>query len=532
MKYIYHRKEQETEKQIVKVLQSEWRKKERNLKDENEQARLFNTVFERYVNEAKMEYPEVDVERGIEKIYMEELADLPDEVVREQATKRWPFQWPLDYLSRLAHRNSVALSQEPMRDVANILENEVMQRLSKIQLFDADFIISCIQMTKKVLEEKGIDKKSKRKHLHDSVKSIILVKLKEIQKKWNEDHNVAYKLEMSKERLWLKFKNTCTKRIGEEIITDEITSALKAATKQGYKDFLAAETFKELQEQPWVSSYKAMKAHIELDLIKNIEDKDRPEIVIFSILDAKGHYKEVLAKLIAKYRKPVWDNLKTAIASALKETVDSLKQCKGGFQKEFRRRFSNALLLSVRSKLNDQIWNNIEEDGDSERKDWIRIAEGIKSSVIERKHAVVQEISDEELRDLVTKVIEDKKGIDSASGLRCTAACPRCKMLCIKRDKHEQTESGDGKLHDTFHQPTGNSGGIWWKTNELVAKSCLQCFEDNDRFLIGEDGNNEDHWLPYTKFHEYYPSWARPHSDMEQKVREYIFANFQEELVR
>ena len=158
MKYIYNRKQQETEKQIVKVLQSDWRKKERNLKDENEQARLFNTVFERYVNEAKMEYPEGDVEREIEKIYMEELADLPDEVVREQATKRWPFQWPLDYLSRLAQRNSVALSQESMRDVANILENEVMQRLSKIQFFDADFIISCIQMTKKVLEEKGIDK--------------------------------------------------------------------------------------------------------------------------------------------------------------------------------------------------------------------------------------------------------------------------------------------------------------------------------------------------------------------------------------
>ena len=134
-------------------------------------------------------------------------------------------------------------------------------------------------------------------------------------------------------------------------------------------------------------------------------------------------------------------------------------------------------------------------------------------------------VSDRELRELVTSIMERERGATSARE-RCSEPCPHCKMLCIHPSGHENESSDQARLHDTHHQPSGICGWRWERSEELTDRSCTECVENNDRFRFG--GGD---WIPYKDFCVKYPSWALPCTKKQQKLREYIFANYQDELV-
>jgi hypothetical protein len=87
--------------------------------------------------------------------------------------------------------------------------------------------------------------------------------------------------------------------------------------------------------------------------------------------------------------------------------------------------------------------------------------------------------------------------------------------------------------HDTLHQPMGLIGTQWVADQTLVAKSCAQSVMDGDRFQAKAHGIQSVHeFLPYKDFEIYFPQWKLPSEGLGQnKVREYIFAHYQQELV-
>jgi hypothetical protein len=87
--------------------------------------------------------------------------------------------------------------------------------------------------------------------------------------------------------------------------------------------------------------------------------------------------------------------------------------------------------------------------------------------------------------------------------------------------------------HDTLHQPAGLIGTYWIADQTLLAKSCTQFVMDGDTFQPEAYGIQSVHKsLLYKDFEIYFPQWKLPSEGLGQnKVREYIFAHYQQELV-
>ena len=112
---------------------------------------------------------------------------------------------------------------------------------------------------------------------------------------------------------------------------------------------------------------------------------------------------------------------------------------------------------------------------------------------------------------------------------RCRAFCPLCRSLCIHPASHDTATV----KHDTFHQPQGLTGGRWSceiRREELRGTLCHQtCSVD---FLENNNFKLNGKWTKYKDFCKVYPDWIDPKLTERLPLREFIFANYQEDLAR
>jgi hypothetical protein len=111
---------------------------------------------------------------------------------------------------------------------------------------------------------------------------------------------------------------------------------------------------------------------------------------------------------------------------------------------------------------------------------------------------------------------------------RCEHMCPLCAVTCIH-------SSGHSGKHDTVHQPRGLSGIYNYDTKSLVPESCTQCvaLATEPTFRAAHFGI--DSFVPYKDFGKHFPQWVLPTEFSSRgpvKLREYIFAHYQEDLVQ
>ncbi len=77
------------------------------------------------------------------------------------------------------------------------------------------------------------------------------------------------------------------------------------------------------------------------------------------------------------------------------------------------------------------------------------------------------------------KVVRHMKKVDDKAALpRCDACCRMCKSLCIEAANHDIQD----RPHDTIHQPGGVAGQSYMHTDELVHRTCHQCYQEDRTF--------------------------------------------------
>ncbi|CAK4077552.1 unnamed protein product [Aphanomyces euteiches] len=86
--------------------------------------------------------------------------------------------------------------------------------------------------------------------------------------------------------------------------------------------------------------------------------------------------------------------------------------------------------------------------------------------------------------------------------------------------------SEDEKCHDTYHQPTGLTGWHDKNSRELDPGSCFSNAGANVSFQHGKDK-----YYPYKDFNKVFPNWSQPIKKQPLRLREYMFCNFQDNLV-
>lgn len=106
---------------------------------------------------------------------------------------------------------------------------------------------------------------------------------------------------------------------------------------------------------------------------------------------------------------------------------------------------------------------------------------------------------------------------------RCGTPCPICRCPCTRTRGHDIDGESEDRRHDTHHQPIGLVGGYLVETNELMAPTCCN---DNYRFK-----HTDGEWYSYSKFGEVFNDWCQPTQRFPLPLREYIFFNYQDELV-
>jgi len=111
---------------------------------------------------------------------------------------------------------------------------------------------------------------------------------------------------------------------------------------------------------------------------------------------------------------------------------------------------------------------------------------------------------------------------------RCEHMCPLCGVTCIH-------SSGHSGKHDTVHQPLGLAGLHNYDTKFLVPETCAQCVAITTERNFRATSLGMDSFVPYKDFEKHFPQWVLPtefSSRGQVKLREYIFAHYQEDLVQ
>jgi hypothetical protein len=389
-------------------------------------------------------------------------------------------------------------------------------------------ILEVIQHTMKLTEGK---RKRLQKNMHLYAKGKLTPKLEAIQHEWDKQHNVAKRLETNRERLWQFFQNCANRVGGTQMLRDEVLNLLKEHMSESFQILLSKNISDKLQGESWVRNWKVMKAYLDLNLITLIENKDTNQL-LKCVANGKLHYQSCVDMLIQKeINKEAeinnsWELFVESIQGALKLASIST-ECNSKFKfTSFVDELKKQLLEKTKSpKLAKSI--QLVNDGVYSKYENLIVFETVEKEICATISNMQHKITPSIQKKLISLVKERMiSSVTECARPRCEEMCPCCKFTCIHSAKHSMK-------HDTLHQPKGLISTCLNKDQTLSAESCTQSVMAGTKFEAKAFGiQSVEEYLPYKDFEIYFPQWKLPTEGLgENKVREYIFAHYQQELV-
>jgi len=500
-----------------------------------EMERDFSELFYCILQKAENDHPalEKEVHGKVEKVYQNSLPgqehDLigiyqANQVVEEKSLS---IVKEVQKVIRTFKGQSHDIHEEEqliMQQIATKVEN----CLKDSKQYAEYLILEVIQCTTKLVEGK---RKRLQKNMHLYAKGQLTPKLEAIQHEWDKQHNVAERLKTNRDRLWQFFQNYANRVEGTQMLRDEVLNLLKEHMPESFQILLSKNISDKLQNKSWVLNWKVMKAYLDLDLVTLIENKNTNEL-LECVRNGKLHYQNCVDMLIQKeinkeatidnswklFVKSIQDAFKLASIAAEYNSQLKFTNFVDELRKQFLEKTNSPELAKSIQLVNDGVYSKYEKEIGFET-----IEKEICATISNMQHNSTSSIQ-KELIDLVKK-----RMISCATECarpRCGEMCPFCRFTCIQYAKHSMK-------HDTLHQPMGVVGRHWTKDQTLIAKSCTQSVMDGDIFHAKDFGIQSVHeFLPHKDFEIYFPQWKLPNEGLgENKVREYIFAHYQQELV-
>jgi hypothetical protein len=114
---------------------------------------------------------------------------------------------------------------------------------------------------------------------------------------------------------------------------------------------------------------------------------------------------------------------------------------------------------------------------------------------------------------------------------RCDSCCPICKALCIEAANHDTRITP----HDAIHQPAGIVG-VSYRVgsdlpdqipNSLIATTCSQRYALDRSFYPNPDSEES---YSFEEFFMVFPGWKNPLINEDVPLRQYIFAQYNDEI--
>lgn len=317
------------------------------------------------------------------------------------------------------------------------------------------------------------------------------------------------------------------------MLSNEVLNLLKSKLVDSFKILLSNKIADKLQDEAWVCNWKIMRAHLDLHLVELMEVEQTDELLQW-VENGAPHYTRILHKLIQKAiqnehieENILWKRFVKSIQEAIisaniltQTSNDRFKSVK--FIQGLKHNLANdvkspELAKSISLVHNSEVYSKTEEVIDFEK---------VAKTVCAGVEGVQINLTSCEIDELVDMVKE--RMINCASEVakqRCEETCPHCQLTCIHPKGHYAN-------HNTLHQPAGLAGTTYTQSGELVHRTCSQSVALDETFEYYCRSSKTKIKVQFKDFEKYHSNWTLPTEGLGSiKVREYIFAHYQRELI-
>ncbi|OQR80483.1 hypothetical protein THRCLA_12035 [Thraustotheca clavata] len=350
--------------------------------------------------------------------------------------------------------------------------------------------------------------------------------LKSIQKRWDMANSVSSKFAMCKESMWHYAQNLCKGHKAADLLILMLDTWLSENLPVAFNEELVNEVASLLKGQSWVQSAEVMQATLDKNLIDLIRADDIATM-LYWIKRPLEHGEFTTTRLIQTKVQECFVRVATATYINIKQCIVVAATAASNVNVNRSARGTSALVENL-PKVDDDIMN-CDEQGPhifSSNKSLSVLNAVLDSLDLYQSAIKPNEMLSANIALSVLKTIRNEsRGANYGVIPRCGQPCPMCGCPCTKGIDHVSSSENDEIPHDTYHQPSGLSGTFWSISNELVGKNCVQCTIDDDTIKL-----NDDKKFPYKEFNKAFPSWAVPTDQDRLPLREYIFAQYQDEL--
>ena len=373
-------------------------------------------------------------------------------------------------------------------------------------------------------------------YAHILAKALAIRCLERRQKDWESVNSVSAKLRhpSTKQEMKAYFNAVSQGIVATELLVNSLTANLQNILPEAFDKEMIRYVDLRVRTKTWLSDPKALQARLDLALLK-LMDEGKIEEMLDKIENSAEFYEQVLTDLISNeisevekmcevFNATFKDVINSAVVVALsvksgraKEFIDELKsQC----LKKFRDNYLAINLITDGDGYEG--CDNEEENVFLERcLQLVPLSSALKSSDI---------YSLEWREKLSRQVLSYMQNVrrEEVARPRCKAYCPICGSLCIHPANHDTSKI----KHDTYHQPAGLNGFRFAdsKSNSEIVRNtswhrtCSTSLLENCRFW------HKVEYIPYGDFSKIFPDWMSPRLMERLPLREYIFANYQEQI--
>ncbi len=292
---------------------------------------------------------------------------------------------------------------------------------------------------------------------------------------------------------------------------------------------LNARILRKVREQKWLYDFKITQVHMDLHLLKLVEEKSISELVRLVSKPAdlfEAVVKSLIKRLVIEnVTDASWEMFKTKLKDAVKlATDDAILQRTyrashflQGLQTRLNANFQSAVVarylrIGIKSEFDD-----LDNEPDDEFRKTCQ--NELEETINNQDSSGIKFVTlVHRITETVIKALRERKIRGAMS--RCEACCPLCRSLCIREAGHDPLTLS----HEAIHQPEGLGGVAYRGFNCLSPQICSQNKNENMELWRTVNGVQRSYF--FRDWCKEYPNWEKPCITQEWPLREYIFYHF------
>ncbi|KAG7387260.1 hypothetical protein PHYPSEUDO_014546 [Phytophthora pseudosyringae] len=497
---------------------------------DDDKTQKFDEIFNRIVRLAQAEHPPAyhDVCKKVDQVFLR--SNLTSSVVTDPPKKKqepgWWEKWAPPFTRMATPTTSAA--------VINTVDKSINDALLDVKRYDDETVTKCIKLTNAAFDysRSGSVSVEFKREVFLHVKKLLQNRLRKIQLDWDKDNSVSSRFEASRTEMKQYFELVGKGFHGAKLLRVTMRNWLQTNLQQAFEEELAMLMFLALKDKNWVSSGEIMQALLDKDLVRLLKQRQVRSAII-KIRRPRQHMDEIISALVQtrvqnvvkvlhlEFLNKIQTCLTTAAENADTAALDRSRRFLESLRDELPTVLKHSAAALLQSKMPDakaaMFYCDDQPDVfKSNDKDYVCLP------MLEVLQGAEQSANIDVSKRVIQLFHKLSYGADKGVRPRCGEPCPHCSCPCTRTRGHSSSADLNDNRHDTHHQPVGLAGGRMINSHELVAQTC--CNQD----LIFQ---HNDKWYPYTEFGVVFTDWCQPTETFPLPLREYIFYNFQDELV-